>query len=198
MGKADFERAKDLYPSTTMGEAQWLAYFDTPEGQHAVGRILGDIFDAVKAEEEKAGGVHRMGRRPGRTGSLQEVYDTVFPQIYSSEPFPVALAKLLNGRSARQIAPRVPIHQTTMSKLLRGEMQPDLQLMERIAHALKVQPAHFVEYRAMFVGQLLTQIFTDRPNMGVAAFREVKGANRRPIFHRSQEPDPEEQPDTDH
>ena len=179
MAKADFAKAKQEYPSVQMGEAGWLAFFDTPDGSHAVGRILGDIFDAVKAEEEKASGVRRMGRRPGRTGSLQEVYDTVFPAPYSMDPFPEAMIKLLNGRSQRQFAPKIPVHQTTMSRLMSGALKPDLLMLERIADAARVHPSFFVEYRAMFVGQLLTRIFTARPNMGVAAFREVKGGNRR-------------------
>lgn len=179
IAKADFEKAKSEFPSTTMGEEGWLAFFDTPDGRHAMGRILGDIFDAVKAEEEKAAGVHRMGRRPARTGSLQEVYDTVFPAPYSMDPFPEAMIKLLGGRSARQFAPKVPVHQTTMSRLMRGDIKPDLLMLERIAAAAKVHPSFFVEYRAQFVGQLLTRVFTERPNMGVAAFREVKGVNQR-------------------
>lgn len=179
MAKADFEKAKREFPSTQMGEAGWLAFFDTPAGRHAMGRILGDIYDVVKAQEEKEAGVHRMGRRPSRTGSLQDVYDTVFPAPYSMDPFPEAMLKLLNGRSQRQFAPKVPVHQTTMSRLMKGELKPDLMMLERIAEAAKVAPAYFVEYRAMFVGQLLTRVLTDRPNMGIAAFREVKGANRR-------------------
>lgn len=179
MAKADFEKARRDFPSTQMGEPEWLAFFDTPEGSHAAGRILGDIFDAVKAEEEKAAGTHRMGRRPARTASLQDVYDTVFPAPYSMDPFPEAMIKLLNGRSHRQFAPKVPVHQTTMSRLMAGSLTPDLRMLERIALAAKVHPSFFVEYRAMFVGQLLTRIFISRPNMGVAAYREVKGGNNR-------------------
>ncbi len=174
MAKADFNKAKQQFPSTSMGEPEWMAFFDTPAGAHAMGRILGDIYDAVKAEEEKAKGIHRMGRRPRREGSIEDVYSTVFPQTYTMDPFPEAMLKLLNGRSHRQFAPRVPVHQTTMSRLMRGEIKPDLPMLERIAAACKVQPGYFVEYRAMFVGQLLTRVFTERPNMGVAAFRQVK------------------------
>lgn len=174
MSKADFEKAKREFPSTAMNEPEWLAFFDTPAGQHAMGRILGDIYDYVKAEEEKESGVRRMGRRPRREASLQEVYDTVFPAPYSMDPFPEALTKLLNGRSQRQFAPRVPMHQTTLSRLLSGSLQPDLIMLERIASAAKVMPSYFVEYRAQFVGQLIIRVMTERPNLGVKGFREIK------------------------
>lgn len=180
IAKADFDKAKGLYPSTTMGEAGWMAFFDTSAGAHAMGRILGDIYDAVKAEEEKEAGIHRMGRRPRRDGSLADVYATVFPAPYTMDPFPEAMVKLLNGRSQRQFAPKVPVHQTTMSRLMSGTLVPDMQMLERIAIAAKVAPSFFVEYRAMFVGQLLTRVLTERPNMGVRAYREVRAG--RPGF----------------
>lgn len=174
MAKADFEKAKREYPSTAMDEAGWMAFFDTPAGQHAMGRILGDIYDAVKAEEEKEAGIRRMGRRPRRDGSLEDVWATVFPQPFTMDPFPTAMVKLLNGRSQRQFAPKVPVHQTTMSRLMAGTLKPDLHMLERIALAAKVHPSYFVEYRAMFVGQLMTRVFTENPNMGVSAFRQVR------------------------
>jgi hypothetical protein len=174
VAKADFEKAKREFPSTAMGEPEWLAFFDTPEGRHAMGRIMGDIYDFVKAEEEKESGVRRMGRRPSRNGSLQDVYDTIFPAPYSMDPFPQALEKLLAGRSHRQFAPKIPVHQTTLGRLMKGSLEPDLVMLERIAAAAKVSPSYFVEYRAHFVGQLLTRVFIERPNLGVKAFREVK------------------------
>ena len=167
-----------MYPSTQLTEPGWLAFFDTPEGTHAVGRILGDIYDAVKAEEEKEAGLQRMGRRPRRDGSLAEVYATIFPQSYTMEPFTVALRDLLRGRSQRAFAPRVPMDQSTLSRLMAGSLQPDLVVLERIALAAKVHPGYFVEYRAQFVGKLMERIFTQQPNMGVKAFRQVNGTQK--------------------
>jgi len=174
MAKADFEGAKARFPSTQMGEQEWVAFFDTPAGQHAMGRIIGDIYDVVKAEEEKAAGLQRMGRRPRRDGSLEDVFATVFPQSYTMDPFPEAMMKLLAGRSARQFAPRVPVHQTHLSRMLRGDQTPDMQMLERIASAAKVHPSYFVEYRAMFVSKLIEKVLTQRPNIGVKAYKDIK------------------------
>lgn len=178
MAKADLERAKELYPSTQMGEQEWLVFFSTPAGFAAMGQIIGDIFDEVKAEEEKEAGVKRMGRRPRRTASLAEVYATVFPAPYTVDPFPEALIKLLNGRSQRAFAMKVPCNQSTLSRLISGEWKPDLIMLERIALAAKVAPAFFVEWRAMYVGQLITQVLTRHPNLGITHLRTVRGARR--------------------
>lgn len=155
-----------------MGEADWIAVFD--RDPDIMWRIVGDIYDVVKTEEEKAAGKRVMGRRPPRSGSLEDVWATVFPAPYSMDPFPEALRKLMNGRSQSAFAMRVPIHQTTLSRMLKGEWMPDLQMLERIAEAAKVQPAYFVEWRAQYVAGLIQRVLMERPNMSVMALRQVK------------------------
>lgn len=182
MAKADYERAKREFPSTSMGEAEWVAVFDrNPDIMWA---IVGDIYDAVKTEQEKESGVRRMGRRPARAGtSMDEVYATVFPSQYSMDPFPVAFEKLIAGRSQRALAEQIPCHQVTVSRLLAGVWQPDLVMLERIAVACHVPPHFFVEYRAMLIGQMVTRVLTDQPNMGVTAMKRVR-AGRRELLGR--------------
>ena len=174
MAKADYEGAKKHYRSTGMNEAGWLAFFDTPAGQHAMGRIIGDIYDVVKAEQEKDAGLQRMGRRPRRQDSLADVYETVFPQPYTMDPFRESMVKLLGNRSQRAFAPRVPVHQTTLSRLMSGALHPDRTMLERIAEAARVHPSYFVEWRAMYVAQMVEMVLTQRPNMGVTAYKHVR------------------------
>lgn len=181
MAKANLERAKELYPSTyTMGEREWVKFFDTAQGFAAMGAIIGDIFDEVKAEEEKEAGVRRMGRRPGRSASLAEVYATVFPAPYSMDSFPEALVKLLNGRSQRAFAAKIPCNQSTLSRLLSGDWKPDLSMMESIAVAAKVAPSFFMEWRAMYVGKVITETLMQHPNLSITHLRQVHGTRRSP------------------
>lgn len=180
MAKADFEKAKAQFPSTQLGEEAWLAFFTTPEGHHAFGRILGDIYDQVKTDEEKARGIRTMGRRPARKAtSLQDVYATIFPPVHSLEPFPDALRKLLNGRSQRQFAGKIPIDQATLSKFMSGDRKPSMQMLERIAAAAGVKPNYFVEYRALYVSALVEQVLTAHPNIGIGVHRDVTMARRK-------------------
>lgn len=174
MSKADFEKAKREFPSTQMDDAGWMTFFDSPAGEFALGRILGDIYDFVKAAEEREAGIHRVGRRPRRDGSLADVYATVFPTAYTMDPFKVAMEKLLAGRSQRAFAPRVPMTQTTLARLLRGDVQPSMGVLESIAQAAKVHPSYFVEWRAMYVSGMVQRVLLQRPNVGVKAYREMR------------------------
>lgn len=179
MPKADLEGAKLRYPSWRMGEAEWVAFFNTSAGFHAMGRILGDIYDEVMAEEERESGMRQMGRRPNRRAvPLSEVYATVFPRPYSMDPFPVSMAKLLEGRSNRAFCQRVPINSGTLSRFMLGSRTPDLTMLERLAAAAKVKPSYFVEWRAMYVGQLIQTVLMDNPNIGISAVNTIHSARQ--------------------
>lgn len=172
--KADWEKVKGMYACCAIGEAEWLTFFHTPEGEKAIGAILGDIYAEVKAQEERNAGVRRIGRRPRPTRvSLAEVYATIFPERYTTDPFPLALEKLLIGKSMRQFAMAVPCNHGTVSRLVSGQIEPDLVMLERVAGAAKVHPSYFSEWRAIFVGRLITEILLARPNLGIKALKAL-------------------------
>lgn len=175
MAKADFEKAKSLFPSTELNEKEWLIIVDA--NPDIMWHILGDIYDVLMAEEDKAKGIRSMGRRPARTGvSLEKLYATIFPPAFSMEPFPAALKNLMTGKSQRQFAMRVPCNQSTLSRLLSGEMKPDITMLERVAAAAKVNPAYFMEWRALYLAKLIEHAFLQRPNLSVMAVRNVRNA----------------------
>lgn len=162
-----------------MGEPEWVAFFNTPAGFHVMGRIIGDIYDEAMAEEEREAGLRQMGRRPNRRAvPLSEVYAMVFPRPYSMDPFATSMAKLLEGRSQRAFCRRVPIHQTTLCRYLDGSRKPDLEMLEKLAAAAKVKPSYFVEWRAMYVGQLIQTVLLDHPNIGISAVNTIHSARR--------------------
>lgn len=177
IAKANYANAKNLYPSCQWGEAEWVVVFErNPEIMWA---IIGDIYDAAKTEQERDAGIVRIGRRPARTGTnMDDVWQTVFPTQYSVDPFPEAFAKLINGRSQRTLARRIPCSQAAISRLLNGQSQPDLVMLERIAQACRVPPHFFVEYRAMLIGAMVTKVLTEQPNMGVTAMKRVRASRR--------------------
>jgi hypothetical protein len=175
VGRADFDNAKKLYPSVNMGEAEWFAYFQTPAGEQAIGYIMRDIYDEVLALEERDTGRVPMGRRAARPAvPLSTVYAKVFPPAYSNEPFPVALRTLMNGRSIRAFAAKVPMAHVPLHRLLAGADTPDLRLMEAIAAAARVKPTYFLEYRAQFVALMVQQAFLARPHLSIRAIHDLK------------------------
>lgn len=175
MAKANFDGARARYESISMGEDEWLQAMD--RNPDIMWSILADIYSVVRDEAEREAGKRRMGRRPTRAaGSLDELMATVMPAQFTTEPFVVVMPKLMEGRSQGQLARRVPCDQSTISRLLAGTLPPDMLMLERIAVAVKVAPHFFVEYRALYIGQLIARILTEHPNLGVAAFKRLRSA----------------------
>lgn len=177
MGRADWERAWREYPSTQWGRDEIDAFLRAnPE---VIWRIVGDMYEAVKQEEERRAGVKpKMGRRPVRKNvPLEEVWRVIFAQPFTLEPFPVAMRELMQGASQRAFTAKLPLNQSTLSRLLSGELQPDMPMMEILAEACGVQPVYFVEYRAQYVGAMIADTFVKNPRLGIKAIKEVARAS---------------------
>ena len=170
--KADWGAAFDRVPWVDSGDLFRERMTDNPEVLY---RIIADAYDVALRDEEKRKGVQRQGRRPKPPPvPLRDVYEAVFPQQYSMDPFSDALVKLMDGQSQREFARRVPCHQTTLSRLLRGEIEPDMSMMERVADAAGVKPWFFLEWRAAFVSTVVEDVLMTNPNLSVNALRGLK------------------------
>lgn len=180
MAKADLEKARALYPSCAMGLDEWTAFFGSAAGLRAMGRIIYDIYDEVISREERENGKRRIGRRPARDAvSLAAVMAVVRPEEFTNDPLPIALQKLLRGRSQRQFARKVPISQPYLNRLLDGQHPKfDLDLLEALAEAAGVHPWHFVEWRALYVGELVTEIMRESPHVGITILRQLRTSRR--------------------
>ncbi len=180
MAKADLEKARELYPSCNMGMNEWMTFFGTAAGLRAMGRIIYDVYDEVVSREEREAGKRRIGRRPAREAtSLAAVMAIVKPEEFSNEPLPVALRRLLRGRSQRQFAAKVPISQPYLNRLLAGQHKIDLDMLERIADAAGVHPWHFPEWRAQYIGGLVTEVLQESPHLGITALRALRNTKRK-------------------
>jgi transcriptional regulator with XRE-family HTH domain len=180
MAKADLERAKELYPSCHMGMEEWTNFFGTAAGLRAMGRILYDIYDELMSKEEREAGKRRIGRRPARSAVPLSVLMTVVrPEEFSNDPLPEALRKLLRGRSQRAFARKVPCSQPYLCRVLTGERPPDLEMIERLAQAAGVQPWHFPEWRAQYLGALITEVLQESPHLGITAIKGVRTTRMR-------------------
>lgn len=145
-----------------------------------LGKLLGDAFNAVKDEEDRRNGVRRSGRRPPRFASLDVVMATVFPERYSMDPFPEAMRKLLGNRSQRAFAHTAGFHQTTVSKLMKGDYKPDMPILERLADAAKVSPGYFREYRALYVAEIVRLLLDERPQLSSVVLRDLMNLRSTP------------------
>lgn len=179
MVRADLEAAKRLYPSCSMGVDDWVTFFKSPAGLGALGGILYDIYDEVRSAEERNAGLRRIGRRPGRSAvPLAEVMQVVLPQEFTNDPLTVALPRLIAGRSQRQFARRIPITQSHLCRLLNGEREAPLDLLERIAIAAGVQPWYFPEWRTQYIAALIGEVMAESPHLSITALRAMRDGRR--------------------
>jgi transcriptional regulator with XRE-family HTH domain len=163
-----------------MGVEEWVAFFNSPAGLGAMGKILYDIYDEVRSAEERNAGLRRVGRRPGRSAvALDVVMEVVRPSEFTNDPFHVALARLIAGRSQRQFAVKVPITQPHLSRVLKGERLPKFDQMERLADAAGVPPWYFREWRAQYIAALIGEVLIDAPHLSISALKILRERRRR-------------------
>lgn len=137
--------------------------------------LVADVVKAVKAHE----GERKTGRRPAvGVSSLDELYAVLFPKVYVVEPFPEAFAAALGRRSQRDFAEAVGFNQATVSRLISGKTAPTVEVMERIAQTLKLPPTFFLEYRAMKLGQVVTNVLLANPDVSIDSVRRLAGVAR--------------------
>ena len=179
MGRANLERAVELFPSCNMGKEGWLAFFQSAEGEAAVGKLIYDIYDEVLAAEERHAGTHKMGRRAKRDAvSLDEVFGVVFPAQYNNEPITKVLRSLMAGQTQRAFAAKVPVSESLLSKVLSGDFAPGLDLLHDIADAAGVKPWFFPEWRAQFLGQLVVDTLMEKPHMSIGPVKKLRSGTR--------------------
>lgn len=167
---ADWPNARRWFPERSVEE--WIGLFD--RAAHVMPAILGDIFREVRAEEERAAGRTKIGRRAKAVnGSLEELYGMVTPR-YSMEPFGESVQELIGTRSLRQFASRVPMHHFTLTRMMRGELPLDRYRLERIAKAAHVNPAFFREWREMFLQDALSALLTAKPGVGIRFHKQMR------------------------
>lgn len=177
--RADWERARQAVPWLEGGDvAAQLAARVTPE---TIWRIVSDVYDIAKTDEERAKGQVRIGRRPAREEvPLDEVLATLLPEPYQDKPFREALRELMGSDSQWTFARKVPCDQATLSRLLNGKSEPDRHMLEALAAAGGKGPWWFVEWRAMFMADLVRAMFMRHPHKSAQAMRLIVQRRRRP------------------
>lgn len=174
--KINWDRAKSKIPY--LDDADWKQKL--LENPDVLYRIIADSYDLILREREREDGVVRIGRRPKPSlVPIDEVIDSVFPSRYSNEPFVVALRHAMNGQSQRAFSQLVPCNQATMSRLLNGQLKPDITMLEQLAAAAEVPPWYFREWRAEYVGALVRDVLMEDPSMSYRAIKALEARAKK-------------------
>lgn len=138
-------------------------------------RIIDDI---VKVDVAEPG---RSGPRPSLTAESNARRRQLLGEDYSYESFTVALRALVGTRSLQHAARKCGIAKTFLWSLLRGEKEPSVEMMERIAAGFGKEPSYFVEYRSAYVAAALAARLEGSPEQSVVVFNRVRQFERRAV-----------------
>lgn len=184
-GEVDWERVGQFVPELRGGVTPEYLERKLDESPEIMLRLVVDLYDSIKRDQERAEGRVRLGRRPKPTDvPLEVMKDAVFRPSYSLKPFPQALAELMGSTSQREFAKRIPVHQSSLSRLLSGEMEPAPQMLESVARACSVSPFYFVEWRAIYIAQLVASSYIADPKRSVGMLRALADRlNKGGVLH---------------
>ena len=171
----DLEQLQEKYPSlkslaapaSKAGERAWVAAFtDKPEAMEDM------ISDLIKQAYAQPG---RIGQRPMPKEEDVNLQALLYGE-YTDEPLHVVLPKLIKI-SERAFCAKVYMNRRTFQRmmLLPGDKlkhHPDLELLERIAKAVKKPASFFIEYRMMAAQAAFLQLITDRPGIATRLYRD--------------------------
>jgi len=156
------------------GERAWIAAFThRPE---ALEDLLSDL---IKQAYAKPG---RIGQRP--MPKEEEVnLDALLSGEYTDEPLAVALPKLVKV-SQRAFCAKVYMSKRTYQRIFLPDgdplkYYPDMQLLQRIAEAVRKPPSYFLEYRLMAAQAAFLQLIVDRPAVATRLYREYLVVNKQ-------------------
>lgn len=158
--------------TTTSGpptQDQWRELFAEVPG--SMGALLQGLFVIVDAERAP-----RRGQAVPRERTAQELHDLLHPQ-FSDLPFAESVRPLLKP-SLRAVAERAGMNPGYFTRLVSGERELDRYTLERIAAAARVDPGYFLEYRQMFVADMVSRQVARNAPVGIAAYKALARASR--------------------
>jgi transcriptional regulator with XRE-family HTH domain len=97
---------------------------------------------------------------------------------FSEEPFGTTMERLMDetGVTYRGLAAKTDLSAGYLNHLVHGNRPvPSNEVIERLAGALGVEPAHFVEYRLRVITDRLEQL----PAMIDRLYKQLSGARKR-------------------
>lgn len=154
-------------PPSKASEQAWVAAFTLkPEAMEDL------ISDLIKQAYAQPG---RIGQRP--MPKEEDVnLDALLHGEYTEEPLHVALPKLIKI-SERAFCSKVYMNRRTYQRMLllpgdKLKHHPDMELMERIAKAVKKPASFFIEYRLMAAQAAFVQLITNRPGIATRLYRD--------------------------
>lgn len=154
-------------PPSKASERAWVAAFtDKPE---AMEQLLSDL---IKQAYAKPG---RIGQRPMPREEDVNLQALLHGE-YTDELLHESLPKLVKI-SERAFCAKVYMNRRTYQRMLlppedKLKHHPDMEMLSRIAVAVKKPASYFLEYRLLAAQAAFVQLITDRPGIATRLYRD--------------------------
>lgn len=133
----------------------WDALFDArPDMMHA---IFADIIKQTYATPS------RVGQRPMPREEDVDL-DWLMDSDPNREPLTAVLPKLVKV-SERKFCDSISMSRATYQRMLKGEYDPDIDQLRRIANAIGKPPSYFIEYRRRLLFSALGRMLVREPQI---------------------------------
>lgn len=149
-------------------EAAWLGLFETERGEAVFARLMRDVLKVDQTIPGKSG-----PRPPLEYNRGMESLRQILGKDFSTLAFPDAFRMLIGTMSTRTVARKTNYSHMTISRLLRGALEPDVTMMEAIARAFGKQPSYFMEYRVVYILAHAERMLEDAPESTIDYFRNL-------------------------
>lgn len=161
------ELIKHQFPSVI--SLDWKKAFDRDLDLFAW--IMKDVLKVDAAEPGRSGPKPAVEYRAGVTRFRQ-----MMGEDYSMRPFHEAFTILAGERSLSALAAKTGVSRSRIRLLLRGDIQPSWEQMEKIAAGFAKSPGYFLEYRRGVVVAAIWERLTAIPEASVKYFYEIASA----------------------
>lgn len=164
------QKINKMFPSTA--SLDWYEVFSKDPA------VMGRFFsDMVKAEVAPAG---RPGKRPSVEPNIAaERYRRYSGDDHTMLPFDQAFKNLKGFESIRVAAERVGLSKSVVHRLLDGSVEPNVDMLEKVAAGYGKHPSYFIEYRVGYVVGMLMNYLEWSPESSVVLYNQLKGRNER-------------------
>lgn len=183
----DIEELQGKFPSlkTLAGppskscEKAWIAAFThKPEALEAL------LSDLIKQAYATPG---RIGQRPMPREEDVNLEALIHGE-YTDEPLVISLPPLIRI-SERAFTMKIHMNRRTYQRMFLGEhdpnrYHPDIEILRRIAEAVKKPPSYFLEYRMMAAQAAFVQLISDRPGIATRLYKDYLTTNKQSPFVR--------------
>lgn len=134
--------------------------------------LTGMLGDVIKVNNKTS----RPGKRPSLSRESAEIeFLQISAEDFSDQDFHKAFVALTYGKSIRSVANKCKISHMQVQRLRAGEMQPSMNMMEKIAKGYRKSPAYFLEYRIMVVLATFNRFLTASPETATHWYIKTRG-----------------------